>query len=129
MGCQTKSKELNVQDCQSCHINKLRMNNNNGCCNRGPCTNLRQVKGKKDKQALGTDSMSVKQEEQSHVDNIINDFESKGLEDDLEITKKRVREKGSTPEALKKSSQIARLSMAGGQSKLTAPGKVSLLSK
>ena len=112
------------------------MNNDNGCCNRGPCTNLRQIKTKKEKLALNDESISVKQTELSQVDNIISNFESKGLdkehrelEDDLEKGNKRRREKGSTPEALQKTSQIARLSLAGGQSKLAAPGKVSLLSK
>ena len=97
---------------------------------------MRQIKPKKEKQVFGSESISVEQAEPSNVDSIINDFENKGmdkehreLEDDNEKSKKRVREKGSTPEALKKSSQIARLSMAGGHSKLLAPGKVSLLTK
>ena len=51
------------------------------------------------------------------------------LEDDLENSKKRGREKGNTPKAVKKASHISRLSMAGGQNKLAAPGKVSLLNK
>ena len=69
----------------------------------------------------------------SDVDNIISDFESKGMdkesrerEDDLRNSKKRCREKGSIPEALQKTSQIARLSVTGGQSKIPAPGKLSL---
>ena len=97
---------------------------------------MRQNKGKKEKNDLASESMSGDQAEQSHVDNIISDFASKGmdrehreLEDDLENSKKRGREKGNTPEAVKKASHISRLSMAGGQSKLPAPGKVSLLNK
>ena len=97
---------------------------------------MRQIKPKKEKQVFGSESISVEQAEPSNVDSIINDFEKKGMdkehresEDDIEKSKKRVRGRGSTPEALKKASQIARLSTAGGQSKLVAPGKVSLLTK
>ena len=133
LGCRTKCKELNLPDCQSCHLNKVRMNNNNGCCNRGPCTNMRQGKLKKDTPASGDKPISLDQAEQSNVDNIISDFESKGMdkesrerEDDLHNNKKRCREKGSTPEALQKTIQIARLSVTGGQSKIPAPGKLSL---
>ena len=85
---------------------------------------------------MDDESMTVEQEEQSKVDNIISDFESKGLdkknrelEDESENTRKRVREKGGTPEALQKTSQIARLSLVGAQSKLAPPGKLSLLTK
>ena len=133
-GCQKKCKELNLPDCQSCYLNKVRMNNNNGCCNRGPCTNMRNVKARKEKN--GDESMPGQAAELSNVDNIISDFENKGLEkdhkeleEDLQNSKKRNREKGSTPEALKKTSQIARLSVTGAQTKLSAPGKLPLLTK
>ena len=91
---------------------------------------------KKEKHTLDDESMTGDQEELSNVDNIISNFESKGLdkkhralEDDPESTRKRVREKGSTPEALQKTSQIAIMSLAGGQSKLVPPGKLSLPTK
>ena len=134
-GCQKKCKELNLPDCQSCYLNKVRMNNNNGCCNRGPCTNMRNGKVKKDKN--GDEVMSVGHAaELSNVDNIISDFENKGLEkdhkeleEDQKNSKKRTREKGSTPEAQQKTSQIARLSVTGALSKQSALGKPPLLSK
>ena len=135
-GCRRKCKELNLSDCHNCYLNKVRMNNHNGCSNRGPCTNMRQVKVKKEKNTMEEEPLSEERLEISKVDNIISDFESKGmdkehreLEDELHNNKKRSREKGGTPEALKKTSQIARLNVTVGQSKLTAPGRSSLLSK
>ena len=68
---------------------------------------MRQVKVKKDKQLVDKESLSVEQAELSKIDNIISDFESKGLEkehrkleDELQNGNNRRREKGSTPEAL-----------------------------
>ena len=119
VGCQTKCKKLNLQDCHSCHLNKVRMTNNNGCCNIGPCTNMKQIKAKKEKQ--GDESISGQLAENSNVDNNISNFENEGhdqdpkeLEEDLHNIRKRNREKGGTSEALQKMSQIARLSVAGG---------------
>ena len=91
-----------------------------------------KIKAKKEKH--GDESISGKLAENSNVDNIISDFKNKGhdkdpkeLEEDLQNIRKRSREKGSTPEALQKMSQKARLSAAGAQSRLVAPGKPSLL--
>ena len=136
VGCRTKCKELNLPDCHNCHLNKMRMNNHNGCCNRGPCTNMKVVKAKKEKITVEEEPLSEERLENNKVDDIINDFERKGMdkehreiEEELQNSKKRDREKGGTPEALKKPSQIARLNGTVGQSKLTAPGRSTLLSK
>ena len=134
LGCQRKCKDLGLDDCQSCHLNKVKNTNSNGCCNRDACTNLRVVKVKKIKNSQGDESLSAAQPELSQVDSIVNDFEKKGVdkenkdtEEILQKGQKRNRDKGGTPEDMKRSRQIARTTGAGGTSKLIAPRKSSLL--
>ena len=54
---------------------------------------MRQVKAKKEQQTQGTESVPAEPTEPSHVDNIISDFDSTGLEDNLESSRKKAREK------------------------------------
>ena len=131
-GCQRKCKELLLDDCQSCYLNKVKNTNSNGCCNRDACTNLRVIKGKKIKNSLEEESPPAGLFELSQVDSIINDFEKKGvdkenkdMEEDLKKGKKRHIAKGGTPEDMKRSSQIARITVTGGTSKLITPRKPS----
>ena len=132
-GCQRKCKELLLDDCQSCYLNKVKNTNSNGCCNRDACTNLRVIKKiKKINNSLEDESTSLGLFELSQVDSIVNDFEKKGvdkekkdMEEDLKKGKKRHIAKGGTPEDMKRSSQIARITVTGGTSKLIAPRKPS----
>ena len=50
---------------------------------------------------------------------------NKDMEEDLKKGKKRHIAKGGTPEDMKRSSQIARITVTGGTSKLIAPRKPS----
>ena len=128
-GCQRKCKDLGLDECQSYYLNKVKNTNSNGCCNRDACTNLRTIKPKKIKNS-GDDLLTGDQSEQSQVNTIVHDFESKGadkdnreLEEEIQKGLKRARVKGGTPEDQKRNSQIARLNSVGGASKLIAPRK------
>ena len=135
IGCQRKCKELGLEDCNSCYLNKEKNTNSNGCCNREECTNLRIIRVRKLKSGQDL-SLSAEQSEISQVDSIVHDFENKGVdqdnierEEDLQKGLKRGRVKGGTPEDLKRNSQIAKMSNSGGPSKLIAPRKTSLPTK
>ena len=134
-GCQRKCKELLLDNCQSCYLNKVKNTNSNCCCNRDACTNLKVIKVKKIKNSMEEESPPAGLFELSQVDSIVNDFEKKGvdkenkdMEEDLKKGQKRHRAKGGTPEDMKRSSQIPRTTGTGGTSKLIAPRKPSFLS-
>ena len=124
-------QKLGLEDCQSCFLNKVMNTNSNGCCNQDACINLRSIKAKKPKNKE-EESRSGDQSDLSQVNSILNDFKKNGVDkdnrdlEDLQKGLKRNRVKGDTPEDIKRSSQIARLTSGGGQSKLIAPRKASL---
>ena len=130
IGCQRKCKELGLEDCNSCYLNKEKNTNSYGCCNREECTNLRIIKGKKLKSGQDL-SLSAEQSEISQVDSIVHYFENKGVdqenrerEEDLQKGSKRSRVKRGTPEDLRRNSQIAKKKViVGGRANSLPQGR------